>query len=83
MEHQSLCSATGIPHSTQIRTRCLGGSLRIPNSRFNNDMGPPQVVPMIVDTLDESLWFRVGAGGPGRRESVSLVRDVKTNSKRD
>jgi hypothetical protein len=21
----------------------------------------PQVVPMIVDTLDESLWFRVGA----------------------
>jgi hypothetical protein len=36
MAHQSLCSATGIPHSTQTRTRGFGGSL-CPSNRFNND----------------------------------------------
>jgi hypothetical protein len=28
MLHQSLCSAIGIPHSTQIRTRFVGSVLR-------------------------------------------------------
>src|SRR5690349_24877249 len=28
MLHQSLCSATGIPHSTQMRTRWVGWDLR-------------------------------------------------------
>lgn len=27
MLHQALCSATGIPHSTQIRTRFVGFAL--------------------------------------------------------
>lgn len=40
MLHQSLCSAMGIPHSTQIRTRCRGSVLR-ENSFFRNDMGSP------------------------------------------
>jgi hypothetical protein len=41
IEHQSLCWATGIPHSTQTRTRFFGGSLLLPNKRFNSDMPPP------------------------------------------
>src|SRR5262249_41125620 len=40
IEHHSLCSAIGIPHSTQTRTRCFGGSL-LPKRRFRNDMRPP------------------------------------------
>src|SRR5512144_908942 len=38
MEHQSLCSATGIPHSTQIRTRCTGSF--DPNSFLRNVIAP-------------------------------------------
>ena len=41
IEHHSLCSAIGIPHSTQIRIRGFGGSLRFPNNRFRMDMRPP------------------------------------------
>jgi hypothetical protein len=41
MEHQSLCSASGIPHSMQTRIRGFGGSLLFPNKRFNKDMSPP------------------------------------------
>ena len=33
---EQLTSATGMPHSTQTRTRGFGGSFR-PNSRFRND----------------------------------------------
>src|SRR6188474_402646 len=40
IEHQSLCSATGMPHSTQTRTRGFGGSSR-PSNRFRNDIGLP------------------------------------------
>ena len=38
MEHQSLCSATGMPHSTQTCTRFLGSSPPVPNRRLSNDM---------------------------------------------
>ena len=38
MEHQSLCSATGIPHSTQIRTRCTGAGVFDEKSRLRNDI---------------------------------------------
>src|SRR5690242_6593138 len=38
MEHQSLCSATGMPHSTQICTRCLGAGGFDEKSRLRNDM---------------------------------------------
>lgn len=40
MLHHSLCSAMGIPHSTQIRTRWRGSALR-ENSFFRNDMESP------------------------------------------
>jgi hypothetical protein len=73
MEHQSLCSANGMPHSMQTRMRGLGGSRR-PNSRFHSDMFPPtkrqrareraeRAGAMIVDTLDEPNWFQVGSHG--------------------
>ena len=38
MEHQSLCSATGMPHSTQIRTRCMGAGAFDEKSRLRNDI---------------------------------------------
>ena len=39
MEHQSLCCwATGMPHSTQIRTRSLGAGAFDEKSRFSNDI---------------------------------------------
>jgi hypothetical protein len=38
MEHHSLCSATGMPHSTQMRTRCLGAGEFDEKIRFRNDM---------------------------------------------
>jgi hypothetical protein len=37
IEHHSLWSAIGIPHSTHTRTRGFGGSF-LPNKRFNSDM---------------------------------------------
>jgi len=46
IEHHSLCSATGIPHSTQIRIRGFGGSL-LPNRRFSSDMPPPGWVDIL------------------------------------
>ena len=63
IEHQSLCSATGMPHSTQTRTRGFGGSSR-PSNRFRNDIGLPPS-PTKVNTLDEGNRFTVGFGaGP-------------------
>lgn len=38
MEHQSLCSAMGIPHSTQTRTRCVGAGALDEKSRLRNDI---------------------------------------------
>src|SRR4051812_29340257 len=38
MEHQSLCSATGMPHSTQMRTRCTGAGVFCEKSRLRNDI---------------------------------------------
>src|SRR5439155_16598712 len=70
IEHQSLCSAIGMPHSTHTRTRCFGGSL-LPNSRFKNDMPPPErgdrdsgsgfesPPPLFSDTLDGGARFPV------------------------
>lgn len=43
MEHQSLCSATGIPHSTQIRTRWAGSAVFDEKRRFRNDIQILQV----------------------------------------
>jgi hypothetical protein len=40
IEHHSLCSAIGMPHSTHTRIRCFGGSL-FPSNRFHKDMPPP------------------------------------------
>src|SRR6266699_2316971 len=40
IEHHSLWSAIGMPHSTQTLIRCLGGSV-FPNRRFHNVMPPP------------------------------------------
>ena len=40
IEHHSLCSAIGMPHSMHTRTRGFGGSF-FPNSRFSKDMNPP------------------------------------------
>jgi hypothetical protein len=40
MLHHSLCSAIGIPHSTQMRTRWRGSVLR-EKSLFRIDMGSP------------------------------------------
>jgi hypothetical protein len=37
MEHQSLCSATGMPHSTQTRMRWMGSLGLPPNSFLNKD----------------------------------------------
>src|SRR5207253_11501360 len=37
-EHQSLCPATGIPHSTQRRTRCTGAGVFDEKSRLRNDI---------------------------------------------
>ena len=58
MEHQSLCSASGIPHSMQTRIRCFGGSL-FPNKRFNRDMSPPGPRSLGIDTLDGAGRFPV------------------------
>jgi hypothetical protein len=45
MLHHSLCSAIGIPHSTQMRTRWRGWVLR-EKSLFRKDMGSPfQLLP--------------------------------------
>ena len=38
MEHQSLCSATGMPHSTQMCTRCVGAGGFDEKSRLRNDI---------------------------------------------
>jgi hypothetical protein len=38
MEHHSLCSATAMPHSTQIRTRCVGSGVFDEKRRFKNDI---------------------------------------------
>ena len=58
MEHQSLCSASGIPHSMQTRIRCFGGSL-FPNKRFNRDMCPPGPRSIGNVTLDGPGGFPV------------------------
>jgi hypothetical protein len=57
MEHHSLCSASGIPHSTQTRIRCFGGSF-FPNRRFNSDMTPPGR-SCVTNTLDGPAEFPV------------------------
>ena len=57
--HQSLCSDTGIPHSTHTRVLCLGGSLR-PNSRFKNDTPASKSSETVTFTLDDARWFAVG-----------------------
>jgi hypothetical protein len=41
IEHQSLCSAIGMPHSTQIRVRAFGVSVSRPSKRLSSDMPPP------------------------------------------
>jgi hypothetical protein len=41
MEHQSLWSATGMPHSMQTRILGFDGFLAMPNRRCSNDMPPP------------------------------------------
>src|SRR6185295_13347725 len=38
MEHHSLCSATGMPHSTQTRTRCVVAGVFDEKSRLRNDI---------------------------------------------
>jgi hypothetical protein len=38
MAHQSLCSATGMPHSMQIRILGLGGWVLRVNNFFKNDI---------------------------------------------
>ena len=38
MEHQSLCSATGMPHSTQMRTRWTGAEVFDEKSRLRKDI---------------------------------------------
>ena len=62
MEHHSLCSAIGIPHSTQTLIRCFGGSF-FPNRRFNNDMTPPGR-SCVTNTLDGPAGFPVVYLGP-------------------
>ena len=62
MEHHSLCSAIGIPHSTQTLIRCFGGSF-FPNRRFNNDMTPPGR-SCVTNTLDGPAGFPVVYRGP-------------------
>src|SRR5713101_5164447 len=58
MEHQSLCSASGIPHSMHTRIRGFGGSL-FPNKRFNRDMCPPGPRSISNVTLDGPGGFPV------------------------
>src|SRR6266540_1321800 len=69
MEHQFLCSAMGMPHSTQTRTRGLGGSFR-PSNRFSNDTLylPAATIPY---TFDDAHWFKVG---PTRRRPMNTGR---------
>ena len=63
IEHHSLCSATGMPHSTHTRTRGFGGSV-FPSSRFSRDMNPPGS-PTNLETLDGPAGFMVGASDAG------------------
>jgi hypothetical protein len=49
MAHQSLCSAIGMPHSTQMRVRTLGASSAFPIKRLSNDMLPPGVAVKALD----------------------------------
>ena len=58
IEHHSLCSAMGMPHSLQTRIRGFAGSRFIPNRRFSNDMRPPKV-PTVANTLDGTSGFLV------------------------
>jgi hypothetical protein len=92
IEHHSLCSAIGIPHSTQIRIRCFGGSTLFPNRRFNNDMSPPVPGPMMVvyvrrhrpvpgwdtSTMAESGTFActIRHTGRGRRVPIGQLAPV-------
>jgi hypothetical protein len=53
MAHQSLCSAIGMPHSTQIRVRTLGASSAFPIKRLSNDMQPPGVAVKALDDANQ------------------------------
>jgi hypothetical protein len=65
MLHHSLCSATGIPHSTQIRTRGRG-AVFFEKSFFRKDMLPETKKPVgrfaDREELAERRIIRVGEG---------------------
>src|SRR5262245_28236569 len=55
IEHQSLCSATGIPHSMQTWTRCFGASL-MPNRLLSNDIPGSRGVAISLSYVGRLIW---------------------------
>src|SRR2546423_12565592 len=75
MEHQSLCSATGMPHSTQIRTRCMGTGVFDEKIRLRNDIPGLQVTVTRCCPYGTSR-HRVTPIPIGSAAPESLVRSV-------
>jgi hypothetical protein len=62
MLHHSLCSAIGIPHSMQMRTRWRGSVLR-EKSRFRKDMSSP--VLLLPETEERVRRFAESSENDG------------------
>ena len=71
MEHQSLCSAMGIPHSMQIRTLGFVATL-LPNSRFRNKNDTLSASLVNGYTLDDAGGFEVGSDQSARKGPGAL-----------
>lgn len=72
MLHQSLCSATGMPHSTQIRTR-WGGWVFLENSFLRIDMSAPFQLYLRRILLPEGLLNRSTPGKMHGKEGGAEV----------
>src|SRR4029079_1943524 len=77
IEHHSLCSATGMPHSTQTRTLGFGGS-SLPRIFLKKDMPASQLVPdkFLIRRRSGEVpgWRQFKGRGAAPRRPPALVR---------